>query len=151
MSRLSKNSKKNNSEANVALKDHYYALRVCSRIRHGLKNGIELSRIRAYLSWFQTNYLEPHFEIEEKYIFPKLGHNVRVKRALANHRRIRKLLSCNCEDEKVLNLLEEELAAHIRFEEKILFKELGDNQELAETEYKHHRTLKDDWQDRFWT
>ncbi len=152
MSASANYSEKNLSELNLVLEEHHHALQVCSRIREGLENDVQLERIRAYTNWFQTNYLEPHFEIEEKYIFPKLGYNVRVKRALANHRRIRKLLSCGCEDDKVLNLLEEELAAHIRFEEGILFKEITNAKELAEIERQHHRISfsEEDWKDPFW-
>ncbi|PKD19442.1 hypothetical protein APR41_15900 [Salegentibacter salinarum] len=152
MSTSVKSSAKNPSELKPVLEEHHHALQVCSRIREGLENDVELERIRAYMNWFQKNYLEPHFEIEEKYIFPKLGYNVRVKKALANHRRIRKLLSCGCADEKVLNLLEEELSAHIRFEERILFKEINNKKELAEIEKQHH-TISfsgEDWEDQFW-
>jgi len=152
MSTRVNSSAKKSSKLNLVLEEHHHALQVCFRIREGLENDVELERIRAYTNWFQTHYLEPHFEIEEKYIFPRLGYNVRVKRALANHRRIRKLLNCGCADEKVLNLLEEELAAHIRFEERILFKEISDKKELAELE-KQHQSLsfsEENWKDPFW-
>lgn len=132
--------------------DHNHALQLCERIRTGLENDVDPQRIRAYTDWFQTTYLEPHFEIEEKYIFPVLGSNVRVKRALANHRRIRKLLSCNCENEKVLNLLEEELASHIRFEERVLFREISRTGKLSEIEKLQEdiENTNEDWEDRFW-
>lgn len=153
MSTSINSSAKNPSELNPVLNEHHHALLVCTRIREGLENDVELERIRAYTNWFQKKYLEPHFEIEEKFIFPKLGYNVRVKRALANHRRIRKLLSCGCEDQRVLNLLEEELAAHIRFEERVLFKEISNKKELAQIE-KRHQSISfsdEDWKDQFWT
>lgn len=138
------------------LEEHHHALELCNRIREGLENEVEPERIRAYTDWFQSTYLEPHFEIEEKYVFPVLGRNVRVKRALANHRRIRKLLSCSCENEKVLTLLEEELSSFIRFEEKILFKEIRSTTtpgKLAEIEKQHHSLhfSDEEWEDRFWT
>lgn len=146
-------SDRNLLELKPVLVEHHQALQFCSRVREGLKNEVELVRIRAYTNWFQINYLEPHFEIEEKFIFPILGFNVRVKRALANHRRIRKLLSCGCENEKVLNLLEEELTAHIRFEERILFKEINNPKELEEIEKQHNGIYlsDEDWEDPFWT
>src|SRR5690606_22726019 len=107
--------------------EHDESLIFFSRIRIGLLNNVEPERIRSYTNWFTNNYLDPHFEVEEKLIFPVLGTNARVKRALANHRRIRRLLSCGCENEKVLNLMEEELEAYIRFEERILYKEIEKN------------------------
>lgn len=134
------------------IEEHDHALQLCERIRVGLKNKVDLVRIRSYTDWFQATYLEPHFEIEEKYIFPLLGSNARVKRALANHRRIRKLLSCSCENEKVLNLLEEELASYIRFEERVLFKEISKAGKLSEIEKLHHEIpfTQEEWEDQFW-
>ncbi|MCC8358327.1 hemerythrin domain-containing protein [Salinimicrobium sediminilitoris] len=108
-----------------------------------------------YADWFKEKYLEPHFKIEEQVFFPLLGTNVRVKRAFANHRRIIKLLTCSCEHIMVLNLLEEELGTHVRFEERILYweiKKIATPQELAEIE-KHHQGLcfnDAEWEDQFW-
>lgn len=135
--------------------EHHFALKVCSRIRVGLDRKTEKQRIRNYIAWFQENYLEPHFEIEEQYIFPILGNTVRVKRALANHRRILRLLSCSCDNEKVLNLLEEELCAYIRFEERTLYSELKKvaipSKIAAIKKDQHRREIdKEDWNDKFW-
>lgn len=135
--------------------EHDESLNFCSRIRTGLVNNVELERIRNYTNWFKNNHLDPHFEVEEKLIFPVLGTNARVKRALANHRRIRRLLSCGCENQKVLNLLEEELEAYIRFEERILYKEIEKNanvKKFAEFEILHESLHFPDevWEDQFW-
>ncbi len=135
--------------------EHGHVLELCSRIREGLKRKVETRRIRNYAEWFKVNYLEPHFEIEEGILLPLLGTNARVKRALANHRRIKKLLSCGCEDIKVLNLLEEELATHVRFEERVLFNEVkavAGEDKLQEVEMRHRSIPFEDkaWKDRFW-
>src|SRR5690606_1209047 len=98
--------------------------RLCSRIREGLHRKVNTQRIRDYVEWFKTHYLNPHFEIEKRHVFPILGMNFRVKRALANHRRINRLLTCSCEDLKVLSLLEEELATFVRYEEQILYQKI---------------------------
>lgn len=152
MNTITNNSGKINSELDPVLEEHHHALLLCSRIREGLEKDVDLERIRAYTDWFQSTYLEPHFEIEEKYIFPVLGNNLRVRRALANHRRIRKLLSCSCENDKVLTLLEEELESHIRFEERILFREITNVEKLAEIERQHQSIAfnNEDWEDQFW-
>ena len=135
--------------------EHKDVLLLCSRIREGLKRGIEMERIRKYTDWFQQTHLEPHFALEEQLIFPLLGTNVRVKKALANHRRIKRLLGCSCKDEKVLNLLEEELATYIRFEERILYKELelsnpGKIQKIEE-QHQAMQVNNTKWQDPFWS
>lgn len=134
--------------------EHKDVLLLCSRIREGLKRGIEMKRIRKYTDWFQETHLKPHFELGEQLIFPLLGNNVRVKKALANHRRIKRLLSCSCKDEKVLNLLEEELTTHIRFEERILYKELelSNPGRISEIEEQHKvmQAHEREWKDPFW-
>lgn len=66
---------------NTIRKEHDDSLNFCSRIRTGLSNEVEPDRIRHYTDWYKNNYLEPHFKVEEKLIFPVLGNNVRVKRA----------------------------------------------------------------------
>ena len=63
--------------------------------------------------------------MEEKYVFPILEtENELVKRALTEHRRLKRLFKQTTNIEKSLVLIEEELEAHIRFEERILFVEI---------------------------
>ena len=135
--------------------EHRQLLQLCEHVRIGLSMGVETSRIREYAEWFKKEILEPHFEAEEQFLFPLLGRNARVKKALANHRRILRLLSCSCEDVKVLNLLEEELETYIRFEEKTLFSEYksGDTKLALEQCEQHHGEIlcsEDEWKDPFW-
>ena len=74
---------------------------------------------------FFKKYLEPLIEEEEKHLFPILGmQNPRVKRALANHRRLRRLFAQTTQLLKTLNSIEEELRRHVNFEQRIIFKEL---------------------------
>lgn len=147
--------KESNSLRAPLSSEHNQLLELCSHIRQGLIKDVDKARIRAYTDWFKKECLEPHFKMEEEHIFPLLGSTVRVKKALANHRRIKKLLSCDCDNERVLNLLEEELAAYVRFEERVLFKELGENHpaDLVEMLHKKHDALEFSeakWEDKFW-
>ena len=50
--------------------------------------------------------------------------NELVERALKEHRRIKRLFNDTEDPNKSLHQLEEELDAHIRFEERILFNEI---------------------------
>lgn len=136
--------------------EHYLLLSLSWKIRESLKNNIEPVRIKSYIDWIREHYLEPHFAMEEQYIFPVLGNqNVRVKKALANHRRIRRLFDDTTELFRSLNRLEEELGRYIRFEERTLYNEIqkvATKKQLAEIE-KHHQNLKfsdEDWEDKFW-
>ena len=145
-------------EANVLApisSEHRQALQLCDNIRKGLLKNVQQERIRRYTDWFKKKYLDPHFELEERHVFPLLGSNVRVKKALANHRRINKLLSCDCDNERVLNLLEEELRTYVRFEERVLYKEIAQNASFESWAVldRHHDSIKfseDDWEDKFW-
>lgn len=136
--------------------DHDHGLVLCSNIRKGLINNIETMRIKEYADWFKIKYLDPHFKIEEKYIFPVLGrHNVRVKKALANHRRLNRLFNETDDVELALNRLEEELDCFIRFEERTLYNEIqmaASPQKLSEVEKYHNSTNFPDesWNDPFW-
>src|SRR5690554_3348457 len=100
--------------------EHNEVLILCSRIGKGLQMDVPTKRIKNYADWLKTDYLDPHFELERKYVFPILGnHNVRVKRALANHRRLNRLFDETTNLNIVLNKIEEEIGSYIRFEERI--------------------------------
>ncbi|MBN7813538.1 hemerythrin domain-containing protein [Algoriphagus sp. H41] len=112
--------------------DHHHGLLLCWKIRQGFKLGIEPARMKNYCEWFWTSYLNPHFEEEEKVIFPVLPEDdPLIKQALTEHKRLRKLFSSWENPEKTLGQIEEELEKHIRFEERILFPEI---QKKATTE-----------------
>ena len=102
--------------------DHHHGLLLCWKIRQGFKLGIEPARMKNYCEWFWTSYLAPHFEEEEKVIFPILPEDdPLIKQVLSEHKRLRKLFSSWENPEKTLGQIEEELEKHIRFEERILF------------------------------
>lgn len=137
-------------------RDHHHGLLLCWKIRTGFKKTISIERIKAYTDWFFKNNLLDHFKTEEGEIFPILGndHDL-VKRALADHRRLKRLFEDNSDIEKSLNLIEEELEVHIRFEERILFNEI---QKVATTNqlkllaeiHSHSNCINEEWHDEFW-
>lgn len=138
------------------IEDHNEVILLCERIREGLKHGIDEQRIKKYIDWFKEHYLDPHFEIEKTYIFPILGiHNVRVKRALANHRRLNRLFAETNKLNVILNKIEEELSSYIHFEERVLYSEIREMASPAQWAeiVKSHNHLKysdKEWADRFW-
>lgn len=138
------------------IEEHNEVILLCERIRVGLKNKIELNRIKNYIDWFKINYLDPHVEIEKSLIFPILGNsNVRVKRALANHRRLNRLFAETDDLHKVLHKIEEELSTYIGFEERVLYNEiraLATDAQWEEIEKSHQNLSFDEnsWADRFW-
>lgn len=138
------------------IEEHNEVILLCERIRFGLKNNIELRRIKDYVDWFKEEYLEPHFEIEKQFIFPILGiNNVRVKKALANHRRLNRLFAKTTELNKTLHKIEEELSTYIGFEERVLYseiREIATPQQWEEIENRHHQLdfSQEAWEDTFW-
>ena len=137
-------------------REHHHGLLLCWKIRQGLRQQVSVDRIKSYLDWFSKEYLDPHFFIEERYLFPVLGNeHVLVKRALAEHRRLKRLFNQRTEISKALWLIEEELDLHIRFEERVLFNEIQkiDTPDQLENLKKQHHPLSisdDQWNDPFW-
>lgn len=139
--------------------DHHHGLWLSLKIRTGFKKGVALSRIKKYIDWFFDNHLLPHFDLEEKYVFPILGNeNELVKRALSEHRKLCRLFYAQQEIERNLVLIEEKLESHIRFEERILFTEIqkAATQEVLEKVAITHQITTadivaiDSWEDKFW-
>lgn len=135
--------------------DHHQGLLLCWKIRMGFNAQIEPKRIKKYADWFYKIHLAPHFELEEKYIFTILNtDNELVMRALAEHRRLKRLFKETMELEKTLSHIEEELEAHIRFEERILFGEIQKSatiEQLAKIEELHSKSIFiENEKDVFW-
>lgn len=106
-------------------RQHHFGLLFSWKLRKGFSKNIAIERLHDYAKWFFQHEIKPHFAEEEKYIFPILNEeNEMIVRALREHRRIERLFNDAENPEKSLSLLEEELDAHIRFEERILFNEI---------------------------
>lgn len=106
-------------------REHHQDLLLCWKIRTGFKKGLEPQRIKKYVLWFYEEHMIDHFEAEEKYIFPLLGEqHVLIQKALAQHRRLKRLIQDEQNLTISLNHLEEELETHVRFEERTLFNEI---------------------------
>lgn len=136
-------------------RQHHFGLLFSWKIRKGLTEQISLERLKTYRDWFFGKEILPHFETEEKHIFPILGNeNSLVQRALKEHIRIKDLFTAETDLENSFKKLEKELQAHIRFEERILFnklEEVASAEELEKINKIHYpENLQDDYQDPFW-
>ncbi|MBA6151233.1 hemerythrin domain-containing protein [Gelidibacter maritimus] len=136
-------------------REHHHGLLLSWKIRTGFSKNIEIERIKTYADWFFENELIPHFELEEAHIFPLLDadHEL-IKRALAEHRRLKRLFNDEKDIEKSLHKIEEELEQHIRFEERILFPEIQKTATEAQlaliAEVHHDEGFVDNVSDEFW-
>lgn len=113
-------------------REHHEGLMLCWHIRKALAQGRDPDvQMRACADFYHTHLLS-HFAIEEEAVFPVLGAgDPLVKRALAEHRRLTLLFLAWDDPLSNLSLIEEELKAHIRFEERVLFQRV---QEVASEE-----------------
>ncbi|HLS31624.1 MAG TPA: hypothetical protein VK021_12265 [Flavobacteriaceae bacterium] len=136
--------------------EHYKVLMFGWKLAEGLRNNVETKRLKAYADWFYQQYLLPHFKLEQEHVFPIMGlKNVRVKRALANHRRLQRLFEDQENIRRSLNLIEEEIGRFIRFEERVLLKQIQEKaseKQLQEINDFHEQlAISDqDWEDEFW-
>lgn len=136
-------------------REHHFGLLVSWKIRQGFKKDIDLKRIKKFTDWSFKHYIKPHFEAEERYMFSLLPDDDKLKkRAIAEHRRLERLFNDNDEIKRALSLIEEELDAHIRFEERNLFnrlQEIATEEQLQQIE-RFHTEIKEteEWKDKFW-
>jgi len=135
-------------------REHHHGLLLSWKIRAGFSKNVEPKRMKTYADWFFKSHLIPHFEMEEEHIFTILdADNELVKRALADHRRLKRLFA----EEDIttaLSNIEEVLDAHIRYEERILFPEIqkaATEAQLEQIEKIHHEEgFVDNLDDEFW-
>lgn len=103
-------------------RDHHHGLLLCWKLRQGIQRNVDPQRMVDHCTDFHQQHLLPHFALEEEAIFPILGNEHElVKRALAEHRRLTRLFTGNDDPLTRLSQIEDELEAHIRFEERVLF------------------------------
>lgn len=103
-------------------REHHHGLLLCWKIRKGFSKGIASERIKAYCDWFFRAYLLPHFELEEKQVFPILGnHHELILQALKEHQSLRACMREDADTRASLERIATELEQHIRFEERVLF------------------------------
>ncbi|WP_111309749.1 hemerythrin domain-containing protein [Confluentibacter sediminis] len=122
---MERKSQKRHKALQPLSRDHHHGLLLSWKIRTGLSKNIDSERIWLYANWFFQKHLIPHFNIEETHIFTLLDDkNDLNKKALADHRRLKRLFSETEKDANTLSKIEEELEQHIRFEERVLFPEI---------------------------
>ena len=106
-------------------RQHHFGLLFSWKLRKGFAEDISTDRLKAYANWFFIQEIRPHFKLEEDHIFPIMDpEHPLILRALKEHHRIEQLFNDEEDPKRSLALLEKELVAHIRFEERILFMEI---------------------------
>ncbi len=136
-------------------REHHQGLLLSWKIKKGFTLNVDPQRIKDYCDWFWEIHLIPHFETEEKYIFPILGEDSHlVEQALDEHRQLRTMFEQKEADTITLSQIETLLNDHIRFEERVLFnaiQEVASKEELKLLEAAHKEGESCEvWTDEFW-
>lgn len=140
-------------------RDHHFGLLCCWKIRQGIRNEISPERIAAYVVYFRNLYLDKHFAEEETFLFNQLEHDQQCLQAIEEHRQLEIVMNGFTDGATTVQLSDfaDQLDAHIRFEERVLFPHLekvlpeDTLTSLGETlEELHGATLQEDYQDIFW-
>lgn len=145
--------RRNESLRNVS-RDHHFGLLFCWKLRTGLK-AVEPIRVKRYADHFYQQHLLPHFKLEERYIFPLLGEeSTLVQAAMEDHKNLAKLFEeTECSGGSLAKIAEI-LEQHIRFEERVLFKELQrtipEAELISALEGHMDKPVEDAWEDKFW-
>lgn len=134
-------------------REHHQGLLLCWKIKKGISKSVAPERIADYVNWFYEHYLKPHFEVEERQLFPILGNeHPMVKQALAEHQHLMGLILNQLPDE--IETFGIALEQHIRFEERQLFNELQTKASADELSHLEKQLDEADfcltWDDPFW-
>lgn len=136
---------------------HHQGLLLSWKIRTGLKKGISIERIKNYCDFFFKEELIHHFNIEELRIFTLLeSDDELIKKALVDHRKLKRLFLQKLPEMKTIVSIEKELEKHIRFEERILFNKIQEEaskKQLQRIQELHNLSTNydiDSWNDKFW-
>ncbi|HVT85224.1 MAG TPA: hemerythrin domain-containing protein [Chitinophagaceae bacterium] len=139
-------------------REHHEGLLLVWKIFQGLKNNVDIDRIRKYVLWYWQSHIRPHFYQEEKILLPYLPPNHELARRLQReHEQIREMI-LNLDQEADKNLftaLAKFLDDHIRFEERDLFGYLEqvlskDQLDVISIKLKEHPLPDSEWKDEFW-
>ena len=136
-------------------REHHHGLLLCWKIKTGLQKEIDPTRIKSYTDWFYETYLVPHFKLEEETIFTILGEeNKLIKQATAEHLVLHELFNTDEHLQFTLELIKLGLENHIRFEERVLFKEIQKvatpEQIKAFAELESKQVFEENMDDPFW-
>ena len=88
-------------------REHHQGLLLSWKIKKGFALNLDPKRIKDYCDWFWKTHLIPHFETEEKYIFPILGEeNHLIEQALDDHGQLKAMFEQTEADTDVLSQIE---------------------------------------------
>lgn len=136
-------------------REHHDGLIFALRLQKGVVKKADFQEMEEYAIWFWNHHLIPHFEMEEKHLFPRVEEGLPlVKEAKRQHGELKALFQIKSKDYEDFTAIYELLQKHIRLEERELFnwiqEELNENQ-LAEFHTIHNsQQTCEVWPNPFW-
>lgn len=122
--------------------EHKISLEFCFDLRKEIARKKNPKKLKEGILQHYSDVLKPHFELEEKFVFPILGEgHPAVKQAITEHRRISALCTMNASSLLLAEQFVAELDQHIRFEEKVIFdfvKNFATKEQLQRIAEMHH-------------
>ncbi len=139
-------------------REHHFGLLLGWKIQKAASKNVAPERVFEYLKFAFETELLPHFQLEEKAVFPVLGEqDPLVKQALDEHQKIEALITKGEKSNEILEEIRVLLNEHIRFEERVLFQKIQENASTQEFEkmvaaHAAHEEEKPGghWSDEFW-
>lgn len=139
-------------------REHHFGLLLGWKIQKAASKNVAPERVFEYLKFAFETELLPHFQLEEKAVFPVLGEqDPLVKQALDEHQKIEALITKGEKSNEILEEIRVLLNEHIRFEERVLFQKIQENASTQEFEkmvaaHAVHEEEKPGghWSDEFW-
>ena len=139
-------------------REHHEGLLFVWKIRQGVRNGIEATRISCFVQWFWQQHLAAHFEKEERFLPAILTHShPMMAQMFREHAEIKNGVESIAQhgDLKKLEQLAQAVDDHIRFEERQLFTEIEKQASPEQLDLLSTQLVdeKNDtiWEDEFWT
>lgn len=136
-------------------REHHDSLVFVLRLQKGIPKNAKMNLMQDYIKWYWKSHLNDHFNMEEKYLFPRYGMESKlVERALEEHKAITKLVQKQPKSYAHISALCDQLKAHIRFEERVLFMRIQEEftrEQLKEFSQIHTKQIDCGlWINRFW-
>lgn len=118
---------KRSEELQPLSRQHHNGLLFCLLLHKGLKKNADLGVMQQFIEWFWYKDLQPHFELEERFLVPLQQEyyllDPALRRMVDEHYELKNIIneiSLNASLQSIEEL-RAKLEAHIRYEERELF------------------------------
>jgi uncharacterized protein YifE (UPF0438 family) len=134
-------------------REHHQMLVFALRLKKGLSNHVDLTRLTNYTKFMLDGLIIPHIEEEEKVLLNLLPNSDEKKQIIEDHKWFKAFKKNERTSVESLTKLFSKLEAHIRFEERIYFESIQINhlEIINQIKWSEDENLNClNWDDPFW-